>query len=172
MPHCAHAAPFAAHGDARGSLPPTLVHRRSTLRRSRGAEQGCAAESPFSLHRRHRVGPRTSKPTGKGCAPKLSSTVRSAPTTACSGHPLPIGEAAALSATKAASKSFATPIDASFAVLFSCGRIEPCHMLGINFGGTWNGRTFDIKGFDSDEAVEIPLGNTGELSGQCANGIP
>jgi hypothetical protein len=41
----------------------------------------------------------------------------------------------------------------------------------INFGGTWNGRTFDIKGFDSDEAVEIPLGNTGELSGQCANGI-
>ena len=42
---------------------------------------------------------------------------------------------------------------------------------GINFGGTWNGRTFDIKGFDSDEAVEIPLGNTGELSGQCANGI-
>ena len=43
---------------------------------------------------------------------------------------------------------------------------------GINFGGTWNGRTFDIKGFDSDEAVEIPLGNTGELSGQCANGIP
>lgn len=42
----------------------------------------------------------------------------------------------------------------------------------INFGGTWNGRTFDIKGFDSDEAVEIPLGNTGELSGQCANGIP
>ena len=43
---------------------------------------------------------------------------------------------------------------------------------GINFGGTWNGRTFDIKGLDSDEAVEIPLGNTGELSGQCANGIP
>ena len=41
----------------------------------------------------------------------------------------------------------------------------------INFGGTRNGRTFDIKGFDSDDAVEIPLGNWGELSGQCANGI-
>ena len=58
------------------------------------------------------------------------------------------------------------------------GRAHPCERKlrfecreDINFGGTWNGRTFDIKGFDSDEAVEIPLGNTGELSGQCANGI-